>query len=38
MASKGSKGSKMQPGECRCTRKGMKYCKTAKGVRFTGKC
>ncbi|MBA7512108.1 hypothetical protein ES705_04127 [subsurface metagenome] len=37
MASKG-KGTPMRDGECRCTRKGMKYCKTAKGVRFQGKC
>ncbi|MBA7606700.1 hypothetical protein ES703_13850 [subsurface metagenome] len=37
MASK-RKGTPMRDGECRCTRKNMKYCKTAKGVRFTGKC
>jgi len=29
---------KMSPGECKCTRKGAKYCYTTKGVRFTGKC
>jgi len=38
MARKGSNSRPMQPGECRCTRRGMKYCKTAKGVRFQGKC
>ena len=29
---------KMRPGECRCTRKGVKYCYTPRGVRFAGKC
>ena len=33
-----AKGTKMRPGECRCTRKGMKFCYTPKGVRFVGKC
>ncbi len=28
----------MKLGECRCTRKGVKYCYTPKGVRFVGKC
>jgi len=31
--------AKMKVGECRCTTKGMQYCKTDEGfVRFTGKC
>ena len=30
---------KMSPGECKCTRKGAKFCYIAgRGVRFTGKC
>ena len=28
----------MKVGECGCTRKGVKYCMTPKGVRFKGKC
>jgi len=28
----------MRPGECRCTRKGVKYCYTPRGVRFVGRC
>jgi len=29
----------MKPGECRCTKLGMKYCYVpGKGVRFVGKC
>jgi len=31
--------AKMKVGECRCTVKGMQYCKTDEGVvRFKGKC
>ncbi|MBA7515982.1 hypothetical protein ES705_21025 [subsurface metagenome] len=37
MAGKG-KGTPMREGECRCTRKGMKYCQKSGRVRFTGKC
>ena len=32
------KMGKMRIGECRCTVKGMEYCRKAEGVRFTGKC
>ena len=28
---------RMRPGECRTTRRGAKYCYTARGVRFVGK-
>jgi hypothetical protein len=32
-------GRKLQPGECACTRRGVKYCyKPGVGVRFVGKC
>jgi hypothetical protein len=31
--------AKMRPGECRCTKGGVKYCYIpGKGVRFTGRC
>ncbi|KKM85449.1 hypothetical protein LCGC14_1288890 [marine sediment metagenome] len=36
--SKGKLNVKMAAGECRCTRRGVKYCRTPKGVRFVGKC
>ncbi len=32
------RAKKMKPGECRCTRFGVKYCYTERGVRFVGKC
>ncbi len=28
---------RMKPGECRTTRRGMRYCNTPDGVRFVGK-
>jgi len=35
----GEKMVKMRPGECRCTKRGVKYCyKPGIGVRFVGKC
>ncbi len=35
---KKSRGSSMKVGQCKCTRKGVRYCMTPKGVRFKGKC
>jgi len=30
---------KMRPGECKCTRRGVKYCYIpGRGVRFVGRC
>lgn len=31
-------GTPMREGECRCTRKHMRYCKKGGRVRITGKC
>lgn len=35
---RGKNMGKMKKGKCRCTVKGMQYCKTDEGVKFTGRC